>query len=131
MFRCSISGYHTFTIATKVGTSPTGTPRPDAKQMHEETDTSQRNALAGGGLFAPIRSDAAGFRMIAVSYDNRDLDSGAGQVDPNNPNLLPNGAARTTSGLLQTKAAIQFVEAQYPTTKLFLHGGSVGSAGTY
>ena len=69
--------------------------------------------------------------MLAVSYCNRDLYSGAGEVDPNNPHTNADGSARTTNGLLATKATIAFTEATYPTGKYFLAGGSAGSAGAY
>ncbi len=150
-YPCSISGFQTFTVGTKVGSSATalaplwvfmhgggtgyfdasGTPQPDTNQMTEEKAVGQRGGLTNDGLAGRIRGDGARFRMVAVSYCNRDLYSGAGQTDPNNPHLLPNGTAKTTNGLLATKAAIQFVRAEYPTGKLFLHGGSAGSAGSY
>ena len=69
--------------------------------------------------------------MLAVSYCNRDIYSGTGQTDPNNPNKNTDGSARTTNGLQATKAAIAFTESTYPTSKYFLAGGSAGSAGAY
>jgi hypothetical protein len=150
-YPCSISGFQTFTVGTRIGSSATataplwvflhgggtgyfdasGTPRPNTQQMTEEAPGGQRSGITNTGLSARIRSDAAGFRMLAVSYCNRDLYSGALQPDPNNPNLLPDGSARTTNGLLATKAAIQYVRDHYPTGPTFLHGGSAGSAGAY
>lgn len=150
-YPCSISGHQTFTVATKVGSTPTasaplwvflhgggtgffdatGTPQPDTKQMTEETAVNQRSDLLAAGLFTRVREDTAGFRMVAVSYCNRDLYSGSLQVDPNNPNTLAGGAPRTTNGLRATKAAIQFAQETLPTSKVFLHGGSAGSAGSY
>ena len=99
--------------------------------MVEESASTQRDKLAGGGLFSRIRDDQAGFRMLAVSYCNRDLYSGALQTDPNNPYPLPDGSARRTNGLLATKAAVQFAQREYPTSASFLHGASAGSAGAY
>ncbi|MDQ6698428.1 MAG: hypothetical protein M3Z46_13325, partial [Actinomycetota bacterium] len=151
-YPCSISGYQTFTIATKTGSSPTaaaplwvfmhgggagffdttGTPRPDATQMTEEPAVNQRSNLSSTtGLLARVRADAAGYRLLAVSYCNRDIYAGTGQTDPNNPNALPDGSARTTGGLLATKAAVQYTQAALPTTKTIVHGASAGSVGAY
>ncbi len=150
-YPCSISGYQTFTIATKVGSSataiapmwaflhgggagffdPTGTPVPDATQMTEELPGAQRGNLLSTALMARVRSDPAAYRLLAVSYCNRDVYSGTGQTDPHDPNLLADGSTRTTNGLLATKAAIQFAQALFPTSKTILHGASAGSAGAY
>jgi hypothetical protein len=150
-YPCSISGHQTFAIAYRDGTPTTaarplwtylhggavgwfdaaGVPQPSDDFMREES----LSALTGNGhqpgLMARILGDEAAFRLLVVSMCNRDLYSGAGQVDPNNPNRLPNGAARTTNGLLATKAAVQFARQRFATTKFFLHGGSAGSVGTY
>ena len=150
-YQCSISGYQTFVVGTKVGASPTataplwvwlhgggvgffdadGTATPDTQQMTEQTAAGLQTGITNAGLAAKVRADAAGFRTLAVSYCNRDLYSGTGQVDPNNPNKNDDGQARTTNGLLSTKAAIAFVEKAYPTGKYFIAGGSAGSAGSY
>ena len=150
-YPCSISGYQTFVVGTKVGSSPTassplwvwmhgggvgyfdssGTPRPDGTQMTENLASSLQASLTNAGLSANVQADPAGFRMLAVSYCNRDIYSGTGQTDPNNPNMNADGSARTTNGLQATKAAIAFTEATYPTSKYFLAGGSAGSAGAY
>src|SRR5664280_2121657 len=150
-YPCSISGYQTFTIGTKVGSSPSaqaplwvfmhgggagffdasGTPQPDATQMTEEPTANQRSNLMNTSLVSRVRSDPQGYRMLAVSYCNRDVYSGTGQTDPNNPNLLPDGSTRVTDGLQATKAAIQFTQATLPTTKFILHGASAGSVGAY
>jgi hypothetical protein len=87
-YPCSISGYQTFTIATKTGSSATtsaplwifmhgggvgffdatGTPLSDATQMTEEPAINQRsNLLSTTGLVSRVRSDPAGYRMLAVS----------------------------------------------------------------
>src|SRR6478609_637814 len=150
-YPCSISGFQTFTIATKVGSSASaskplwvhlhgggvgyfdssGTPRPNTQWLTQEADATQRNMLNSAGFLANVRNDPAGFRLLGVSYCNRDLYAGGLQPDPNNPNPNADGSARTTNGLYETKAAIQFAEAQFPTSKYFLHGGSAGSAGSY
>jgi hypothetical protein len=150
-YPCSISGYQTFVVGTKLGSSPSastplwvwmhgggvgyfdssGAPQPDGSQMTEDTAGSLQATLTNTGLSADIQGDPAGFRMLAVSYCNRDIYSGTGQTDPNNPNKNADGSAKTTNGLLATKAAVAFTEAKYPTTKYFLAGGSAGSAGAY
>ncbi len=150
-YPCSISGYQTFVVGTKVGSpstatsplwvwmhgggvgyfDPSGAPQPDGSQMTENSALSLRATLTNAGLSANIRADQAGFRTLAVSYCNRDIYSGTGQVDPNNPNKNADGSARTTNGLQATKAAVTFTEATYPTSKYFLAGGSAGSAGAY
>ncbi len=150
-YTCSISGFQTFVIGTKVGSSatatkplwvwmhgggvgyfdPNGIPRPNSSQMTENNAATLQAGLTNAGLLAKVRADAAGFRTLAVSYCDRDLHSGANQVDPNNPHLTEAGTPRKTNGLLATKAAIQFTQAKYPTAKMFLHGGSAGSAGAY
>ncbi len=149
-YPCSISGYQTFTIAYREG-QPTTTaaplwtylhggavgwfdssrkPRPDDAYMREESAGSL-TGFGGSGLIGKVLADPAGFRLLRTSMCNRDLYSGGGLVDPNNPNTLENGSARTTNGLFATKAAIQFARDRFPTTKHFLHGGSAGSIGAY
>lgn len=150
-YPCSISGFQTFVIGTKVGSSPTSTaplwvwlhgggvgffdgsgkPQPDTGQMTEQSASSLQGGITSAGLAAKVRSDAAGFRTLAVSYCNRDIYSGTGQIDPNNPNTNADGSPRLTNGLMATKAAIQFTQTTYPTGKFFVAGGSAGSAGAY
>ncbi len=150
-YPCSISGDQTFVVGTKVGSSPTaskplftwmhgggtgwfdtsGTPQPNTNQMTEQSAATLQGGLTSPGLLTSIRNDPAGFRVLAVSYCNRDLYSGDGHIDPNNPNPNADGSAKTTNGLLATKAAVSFVQSAYPTSKYFLAGGSAGSAGAY
>jgi hypothetical protein len=150
-YPCSASGYQTFVVASPVGVAPTtrrplwvymhgggvgwfdasGTPQPDSTFLTEESSSSLAGALGGGGLFSLVRADPAGFRLMAVSMCNHVLFGGGGLADPNNPNALPGGGARTTNGLFATKAAVQYAQAHYGTTKFFLHGTSAGSFGTY
>ncbi len=150
-YPCAISGYQTFVVGTKVGSSPTataplyaymhgggfgyfdaaGTPQPSSGQKTEEAATSLVQRLTGGGLMAKIRADAAGFRTLAVSYCSHDIYAGVNSTDPNNPNKDAAGHPRTTNGVLEVKAAVQFVQQTYPTSKFFLYGGSAGSAGTF
>ena len=150
-YPCAISGYQTFVVGTKVGSSPTataplyaymhgggfgyfdaaGTPKPSSGQKTEEAATSLVQRLTGGGLMAKIRADAAGFRTLAVSYCSHDIYAGVNSTDPNNPNKDAAGHPRTTNGVLEVKAAVQFVQQTYPTSKFVLYGGSAGSAGTF
>jgi hypothetical protein len=150
-YPCSVSGYQTFVIGTKVGSSPTaarplwtfmhgggvgyfdesGNPVPNANQKVEEGAGSLVNRLKGAGLMGDVRADAAGFRTLAVSYCSHDLYAGALSFDPHNPNVTPEADHRFTNGLIATKAAVQYAQSLYPTTKTFLYGGSAGSAGTF
>jgi hypothetical protein len=148
-YPCSISGYQTFVIGTRVGSSDTatrpmwvrmhgggvgffdssGNPQPTAGNKSEESAARLITVVTGAGLPALVRADPAAFRLVSVSMCNHDIYSGGDQPDPNNPNTLPDGTGRTVNGLFATKAAIQFARAKYPTGKYFLHGGSAGSAG--
>jgi hypothetical protein len=150
-YPCSVSGYQTFVIGRKVGSSATtarplwafmhgggagyfdenGNPVPNANQKREESAGSLVPHLANNGLLGKVRADAAGFRTLAVSYCSHDVYAGANSPDPHNPNTTPDGKPRTTNGLLATKAAIAYAKSLYPTTKVFLHGTSAGSAGTF
>jgi hypothetical protein len=149
-YPCSISGYQSFVIGTKVGSSSTatrplwvrmrgggvgffdssGTPQPSAGNKSEESAATSIKYLGSTGLLKLMKEDAAGFRLVSVSMCNHDLYSGGDQPDPNNPNKQPDGAPRTVNGLFATKAAITFAKSKYPTSKAFLHGTSAGSAGT-
>jgi hypothetical protein len=148
-YPCSISGYQTFVIGTKVGSSDTatrplwvrmrgggvgffdsnGNPQPSAGNKSEESAATSISFVRDVGLMGLVRADAAGFRLVSVSMCDHDIYSGGDQPDPNNPNTLPDGSGRTVNGLFATKAAIQFALAKYPTNKFFLHGTSAGSAG--
>jgi hypothetical protein len=148
-YPCSISGYQTFVIGTKVGSSDTATrplwvrmrgggvgyfdsqgrPQPSAGVKSEEPAATSIRFATQPGLMGLIRDDAAGFRIVSVSMCNHDIYAGGDQSDPNNPNTLPDGNGRTVNGLFATKAAIQYAMSRYPTSKTFLHGTSAGSAG--
>ncbi|MDQ1381124.1 MAG: hypothetical protein QOJ71_1843, partial [Actinomycetota bacterium] len=150
-YPCSISGYQTFVVGTKVGSSDiaarplwafmhgggagyfdtSGNPVPGPGQKVEESAASLVTHLTNNGLLGLIRADAAGFRTLAVSYCSHDIYAGANTPDPNNPNTAPDGKPRPTNGVYATKAAIQYVLDHYPTTTTFLHGTSAGSAGTF
>jgi len=150
-YPCSISGYQTFAIGYRDGQpatasqplwvkmhgggvgyfDATGTPQPDEQFMREEGLSALVGQGAGPGLVELVRNDPAEFRILAVSMCNRDLYSGGGLPDPNNPNRQPDGTVITTNGLFATKAAIQFARTRFSTPKVFLHGGSAGSFGSY
>jgi hypothetical protein len=149
-YPCSISGYQTFTIATRTGVPAgaslplwtfmhgggTGYFRPDGRptstaHMTEEPLARQQASLQGNALNARIAASTTAVRMMAVSMCNRDIYGGFGLDDPNNPNLTPEGQPRYTNGLLATKAAVQFAVGRHPVSDLFLYGASAGSYGTY
>ncbi len=150
-YPCSISGYQTFVIGTKVGSDDAATrplwvrmrgggvgwfdengkPQPTAGQKTEEDPAGLISYLSNTGVPGRVKSDAAGFRLVSVSMCDHDIYAGGDEPDPNNPNTLPDGSPRTTNGLFATKAAVQYARAKYPTGKVFLHGTSAGSAGTF
>ncbi len=150
-YPCAVSGYQTFVIGTKIGSSATaarplwvfmhgggagyfdaqGEPVPGNGQKVEESAVSLRTHLTNDGLLGSIRSDPAGFRTLAVSYCSHDVYAGTNSNDPHNPNTTPDGRARTTNGVYEVKAAVEYAQSHYPTTKTFLHGTSAGSAGAY
>jgi hypothetical protein len=147
-YPCSISGYQTFAVLTRLGISNSktrplwlylhpggigwfgknGYAVPDEAYLKEE---SVDRLVFPYGLNERVLDDRRGFRMMFASYCNRDLYGGAVATDPYNPNRLPDGKRRGTNGLWATKAAVQFTLNQYATSKYFLAGGSAGSAGAY
>lgn len=150
-YPCSISGYQTFVIGTKVGWSatatrplwvrmhgggvgwfaPDGSPMPDAAHKREEGFPVLTGSVHDEGLLNRVRSDPAEFRLVSVSMCNHDIYGGGNLPDPNNPNTTPDGKPRTVNGLYATKAAIQFALAKLPTSKFFLHGTSAGGNGVW
>lgn len=150
-YPCSISGYQTFTVGTRVGSSATapaplwvrmrgggvgwfdaaGNPQPDTANKNQEKAPAMIDRLLTGDLMALVRDDPAGFRLLSVSMCDHDIYSGGDVADPNNPNLLPDGSPRTVNGLFATKAAVGYTEAHYPTSGAFLHGTSAGGFGTF
>lgn len=147
---CAISGYQSFVIATRVGSSPTasrplwvkmrgggvgwfdtdGSPLPTAGNKSEESLATQIG-FDDAGLTAKVKAAPEGFRLLIVSMCSHDIYAGNESYDPYNPNLTPEGESRPTTGLTATKAAIQYTQALYPTDDYFLHGTSAGGAGTY
>lgn len=149
-YPCAVSGYQTFVVGRKVGSSSTAT-RPLWVRMHgggigwfnpdgsvaggtrnksEEPFSRLKPSIGSTNLEGRIAASADGYRMLSVSMCSHDMYSGVNNTDPNNPNLT-NGATPKTNGLLATKAAIAFVTAKYPTNDFFLHGGSAGAAGSF
>jgi hypothetical protein len=149
-YPCSISGYQTFAVGTKTGSSnadirplwvkmrgggfgwfdDTGKAQPSTGNMSEITldDLLQFDTP---GLMAQVKAAPEGFRTLLVSMCSHDIYAGNNTVDPDNPNTAPNGQPRYTTGLISTKAAVQYTMASLPTTKYFLHGTSAGGAGTF
>lgn len=150
-YPCSISGYQTFAVGTRLGSSPAaarplwvrmrgggvgyfdaqGEPMPSPNNKSESDLAELLGFVTENALNQLINDERAGFRVVSVSMCNHDIYAGGDQPDPNNPNREPDGSPRTSNGLFATKAAIQYVQDRYPTTKTFLHGTSAGSFGTY
>ncbi|MCO5328000.1 MAG: hypothetical protein M9964_13265 [Solirubrobacterales bacterium] len=150
-YPCSISGYQTFAVGTAAGSDPSapaplwvrmrgggvgyfnaaGQPQPSAGNKTENDFDTLIGFTEGNDLNQRISALPAGFRTVSVSMCSHDIYAGGDQVDPNNPNLTPDGQPRHTNGLFATKAAIRYVQEHYPTTRTFLHGTSAGSAGTF
>jgi hypothetical protein len=149
-YPCSIGGYQTFVIGTKVGSTATatrplwvkmrgggagwfdsdGSPLPTAGVKSEESLTQQLK-YDTPGLMASVKAAPEGFRTLIVSMCSHDVYAGSNSYDPYNANLTPQGTNRPTTGLTATKAAIQFTRAAYPTDDYFLHGTSAGAVGTF
>ncbi len=150
-YACAYRGFHTFTIATRVGTpadavrplwthmhgggvgyfNAAGEPVPGTGQMTEEEPGLQRGQVPTGVLQEALAEDPAGFRFLTLSMCSHDIYSGTGLADPNNPRRRPDGKARTVDGLLAAKAAVRYAVTTRPTDDLFLHGGSAGSFGAF
>lgn len=148
-YPCSISGYQTFTIATKVGSdladpkpmwiythgggsgyfAADGTPFPNTNFKVEEPAASLRAQLDRGEIFDAVRETPGGIRMLAVSMCNQDVYGGAGTLDPYNPNSTPDGGPRRVNGLLATTAAVRFSTTSFPTDDIVVHGTSAGASG--
>jgi len=148
-YPCSIRGYQTFAIGTRTGSSASaarplwvkmrgggvgwfddeGQPQPSAGNK-SEIDLDTMLNFDTPGLMASVKAAPEGFRVLLVSMCSHDVYGGNDSPDPHNPNTTPDGKPRPTTGLISTKAAIQFTRTAYPTTRYFLHGTSAGGAGS-
>jgi hypothetical protein len=148
-YPCSIRGYQTFAIGTRIGSSASasrplwvkmrgggvgwfdenGVPQPTAGNK-SEIDLTAMLHFDTAGLMASVKAAPEGFRVLLVSMCSHDVYGGTNTPDPHNPNTTPDGKPRPTTGLISTKAAIQYTRGAYPTTKYFLHGTSAGGAGS-
>jgi hypothetical protein len=147
---CSISGYQTFVIGTKQGSSDSetsplwvrmrgggvgwfdadGAPMPTDGMKTQETLDEQLK-YDSPGLMALAKESPEGFRVLIVSMCSHDIYAGNNNADPNNPNVTPDGDPRPTTGLVATGAAIRYTMARYPTDDFVLHGTSAGGVGTF
>lgn len=150
-YPCSVSGYQTFAIGTRLGTSrrsprplwvrmrgggvgffsPDGKPRPSSANKVEDGAGRLRSVAVNNALNKRVNSLRSGFRNLSVSMCSHDLYSGGAQPDPFNPFRTASGRPRSVNGLVATKAAIQFAARRYRTTRTFLHGTSAGSFGAW
>src|SRR3954471_910417 len=123
-YPCSIRGYQTFAIGTRIGSSATasrplwvrmrgggvgwfdedGTPQPTAGNK-SEIDLAALLQFDSPGLMASVKAAPEGFRVLLVSMGSHDVYAGNNTADPHNPNTTPDGKPRPTTGLISTKAA--------------------------
>ena len=90
----------------------------------------EEKVLAGNGQLEDqtlVRRIEEGYRVLVVSYCDHDQYSGLGTPYPNHP-MNP---AAEVNGLQATMAAIDYTAANYPTTHVWVHGTSAGSAGAW
>jgi hypothetical protein len=66
-----------------------------------------------------------GYRLLVIGYGDHDRYSGKGTPYPNNPK------GGEVNGLQASMSAVEYTVANYPTTHVFAHGTSAGSAGAY
>ena len=92
---------------------------------HLEVRTIDRNGQLEDQTL--VRRIEEGYRVLVVSYCDHDLYLGMGTPDTNHP-TNPNAQV---NGLQATMAAIDYTTANYPTTHVWAHGTSAGSAGVW
>lgn len=102
---------------------------------HEETFETLRLVNNGQPVFEKGRlSDAdttltrrvrEGYRLLVIGYGDHDQYSGKGTPYPHNPK------GGEVNGLQASMSAVEYTVANYPTTQVFAHGTSAGSAGAY
>lgn len=149
-YPCSISGYQTFVIGTRLGSAPTdrrplwvrmrgggagwfgsdGKPEPGNGGVMVEQSFAELMKFDDAGLTAKVKAAPQQFRELIVSMCSQDVYGGMNTHDPNNPHTVA-GKPRPTTGLVSTKAAVQFALAKYHTPDYFLDGTSAGGAGTF
>jgi len=78
-----------------------------------------------GGDNTLTRRVKEGYRLLVVGYGDHDTYSGTGNPYHNNPE------GGEVNGLQACMAAVEYTVANYPTTHVFAHGTSAGSAGVY
>ena len=66
-----------------------------------------------------------GYRLLVIGYGDHDQYSGKGTPYPNNPK------GGEVNGLQASMSAVEYTVTHYPTTHVFAHGTSAGSAGAY
>jgi hypothetical protein len=114
-----------------------GTPSQSAEETSADLLGTVRTHL---GTSTPSKDSTVtrrvqeGYRLLVTSMCDHDLYAGLGSPNPYNEQENPGD---TVDGLLATGAALDFVAngrpglPGYPTGRIFLHGGSAGSAGAY
>ena len=157
-YRCQVSGHFTFGVLER--SSDVGRARPlwtylhgggvghfkpgggyagSTNQSTEESSLDLLSVLAGHtGTGSTLKDTTVtrriqeGHRILVPSMCDHDLYGGLG-----NPNPHTTNPGDTVDGLLATAAAIDFTAngrpglAGFPTGRVFVHGGSAGSAGAY
>ena len=91
----------------------TGKAQPSNGNKTEDGINELVDFADGSELNRQVSAGPEGFRTVSVSMCSHDVYAGANSTDPNNPNLTPEGAPRTTNGLLAAKAAIQYTQDRY------------------
>jgi len=158
-YKCGLSGHYTFVVIEP--RSAPGKEAPlwvyyhgggsgyfakDGKYMtlkfqnkdtynHEESFETLSKVNAGNPVFKDgrfvggdntmTRRIKEGYRMLVIGYGDHDQYSGKGTPYPNNPK------GGEVNGLQASMAAVEYTVANYPTTHVFAHGTSAGSAGAY
>ena len=122
-YPCSISGYQTFVVGTKVGSSSTassplwvwmhgggvgyfnasGTPEPNSPDDREFGGSRSRPRSPMPGLSANIQADPAGFRMLAVSTATATFTAAQARPIPTIRTRTRTDHAKTTNGLQATR----------------------------
>ena len=90
----------------------------------------EEKVLAGNGQLEDqtlVRRIQERYRVLVVSYCDHDQYSGLGTPYLNHPT----NPAAEVNGLQATMAAIDYTAANYPTTHVWVHGTSAGSAGAW